>query len=367
MVRHEQVREMVQLMMRHTKTLGVRVQPVQRMCVPRRSVMTATPYGPISVKLSPYGVKPEYEDCATAARVHGVPVQTVQEGAVRAAMDFMDGGGSGMTVASEALYQRLATTIAAYPSVIVAYSGGVDSTLVAHVATQVLKERCLVVTGISPSLSGSERQLAKETAEALGFQYRCVETHELNRAGYRANAGDRCYFCKTELFERLQTLAKTEGFEAVLSGDNLDDVAPNTHRPGMRAADEWSVQKPLIDAAFTKQDVRTLAAQLGLPNARKIASPCLASRVPHGLQVDRKVLKKIEDAEAVMRRFGFDEFRVRHHGHLARLEVPQNDLSRVIEHRDALHEAIRAVGYLWVSLDLKAFRSGSLNISLNKE
>lgn len=272
-----------------------------------------------------------------------------------------------MTVVNEALYQRLADAIEAYPSAVVAYSGGVDSTLVAHVTTQVLKQRCLVVTGVSPSLSKSERALAKETAVKLGFQHRWVETHELDRPGYRANAGDRCYFCKSELFERLHTLAQSEGYDVVLSGDNLDDVAPNTHRPGMRAAQEWQVQKPLIDAAFTKQDVRELAAQLGLPNAKKIASPCLASRVPHGLKVDETVLKKIESAEAVLRQFGFDEFRVRHHGHLARLEVPAKDISRVLEVRVALYEAVRSVGYLWVSLDLREFRSGSLNISLNKE
>lgn len=267
----------------------------------------------------------------------------------------------------DARYDTLAACIRSYGSAVVAYSGGVDSTLVAVVAHRELGARALAVTGISASLSGSEREQAKRLAQDLELPHRCVDTDELARPGYRANAGDRCFHCKSELFEQLRTLAQREGFAHVLSGDNLDDVQPGGHRPGMRAAEAWSVQKPLIESGLGKEDVRALAKLLNIPNHAKVASPCLASRVPHGVAVDREVLAKIERAEAAVRGLGFSQFRVRHHGDVARLELGGTELERALAERTALVRGVKAAGYQWVTLDLAGFRSGSLNVVLRGE
>lgn len=264
-------------------------------------------------------------------------------------------------------YQRLAAEIRGYGAVVVAFSGGIDSTLVAVVAQRELGDRALAVTGVSPSLSAAEREQAGRLAATLELRHRCVDTHELRRAGYRANAGDRCFHCKSELFERLVALAEREGFHKVLSGDNRDDVVPGSHRPGMRAAESLGVASPLVTSGLGKDDVRALARALELPNHAKVASPCLASRVPHGVEVDRDVLARIEAAEAAVRSLGFEEFRVRHHGDVARLELRAADLERAVACRSELVRGVKAAGYRWVTMDLGGFRSGSLNVVLQGE
>ena len=260
----------------------------------------------------------------------------------------------------KSMLARLEQVLRAYGPTITAFSGGVDSTLVAVVSARVHGDQALAVTGVSASLAGSEREHASVLAEALGLRHRLLDTHELRRPGYQANAGDRCYHCKTELFERLRELAKREGFTTVASGDNLDDLGD--YRPGLRAAKELEVRKPLIEAELGKAQIRAIARMLGLPNHQKPAAPCLASRVPAGTRVDAEVLAKVEAAEAGVRAQGFSIFRVRHHGELARIEVAVAELPRALERRVELIAAVKRAGYLFVTLDLAGFRSGSLNV-----
>ncbi len=257
---------------------------------------------------------------------------------------------------------QLEATIRGYGPTLVALSGGVDSSLVAAVAYRVHGARSLAVTGVSPSLAAREHALATEVASRIGIPHRLLDTDEVSRPGYRANRGDRCYHCKSELFDRLVELAEREGFSAIVTGDNLDDLGG--HRPGMVAAAEHRIRHPLIECGLGKAAIRELALALGLPNHAKPAAPCLASRVPHGTPVDPRILARIEAAEAGLHSLGFDDLRVRHHGDLARLELPAERLAEALARRQELVAAIRAAGYLWVSLDLEGLASGSLNRAL---
>jgi uncharacterized protein len=263
---------------------------------------------------------------------------------------------------SSALAALEANVRAVGPSV-TAYSGGVDSTLVAVVAARVHGPAALAVTGVSASLSGTERTDAARLARELGLRHLEIETDELARPEYRANAGDRCYHCKSELYDRLLGVARAHGLAAVLSGDNLDDLGD--HRPGLRAGLERGVRRPLVDAGLGKDAVRALARELGLPNRDKPAAPCLASRVPHGRAVDASVLARIELAERAVAARGFAGFRVRDHGDVARIELLPDQMGRALVERGALVEAVRAAGYRFVALDLAGFRSGSLNVVLD--
>jgi len=260
--------------------------------------------------------------------------------------------------------ERLRATVAAFERVVVAYSGGVDSSLVLRVAHEQLGERALGVIGRSDSYAVHELELALAQADAFGARIEVVTTGELSDPAFAANDGNRCYHCKSELYRELDAVSRRIGAAAVLDGTLFDDLSD--HRPGRRAADEHDVRSPLADLGFDKADVRAAAASLGLSSHDKPASPCLASRIPYGTPVTREALERIEAAETALRALGFAELRVRHHGDTARIELPTGDLSRILEPavRADVVSAVRRAGYLFVALDLEGFRSGSLNRAL---
>jgi pyridinium-3,5-biscarboxylic acid mononucleotide sulfurtransferase len=250
------------------------------------------------------------------------------------------------------------------PSLVIAYSGGVDSAFLAWAATQVLGDQALCVTADSPSYPDRHRQMALAIAARFGLRHELLRTAELDRPEYRANAPDRCYHCKTELYGHLTALSAERGFAAVADGSNADDRGD--YRPGRRAALEFGVISPLEEAELTKDDIRALSREAGLPTWDEPASACLSSRIPYFSDVSEEKLRTIEAAEEVLRDLGFRVVRVRHHGELARIELGAAELPRLF--RDDLavraETAIRALGFRYVTVDLKGYRLGSLNEGL---
>ena len=245
----------------------------------------------------------------------------------------------------------------------VAFSGGADSTFLLAVATRALGERAMAATGVSPSLAETELAEARALAAELGVRHLVVPTHEGERPGYLRNGPDRCFFCKDELFEVLGPLAAAEGL-ALAVGTNTDDLGD--HRPGQRAAAEHGVLTPLVAARLSKAEVREGSRRLGLRTADKPAAACLASRVAYGIQVTPARLSRVERAEVLLRSFGLAQLRVRDHGDLARVEVPLEALGSLVEPgpRGRLVAGLHDLGFTWVTLDLDGFRSGSMNANL---
>jgi uncharacterized protein len=259
-----------------------------------------------------------------------------------------------------ALFERLR----ALPSLVVAYSGGVDSAYLAWAATSVLGARALAVTADSASYPERHRAMARDIAARFGLQHEIIATSELEQPAYRANNPDRCYHCKHELYTHLTALAASRGIAAVADGSNADDRGD--YRPGRQAAREFGVISPLDEVGLTKDEIRALSRAAGLPTWDEPASACLSSRIPYFSEVSEPKLRAIESAERALRDLGFRVIRVRHHGDVARIEVAREELPRLVEPAmaDRAEEAVRAAGFKYVAVDLRGYRLGSLNEAL---
>jgi uncharacterized protein len=246
-------------------------------------------------------------------------------------------------------------------SVLVAFSGGVDSSYVAYVATSELNERALCVTGESPSLAAHQRAETEALVARFGFRHEIIQTAEIEDPRYQANAGDRCYFCKAELYAKLAPLAVERGCAVVIDGSTTDDLGD--YRPGRKATAEHGVRSPLVEVGMCKTEVRELSRRAGLPTWDKPASPCLSSRIAYGTPVTIERLRTVDSGEEIMRQMGFREFRVRHHDELVRLEIAPAELDRALAREvvDELARRFRALGFRYVTLDLHGFRSGAMN------
>ncbi|MDE2869114.1 MAG: ATP-dependent sacrificial sulfur transferase LarE [Chloroflexota bacterium] len=265
----------------------------------------------------------------------------------------------------EAKTQFLQRTLGGLENAVVAYSGGVDSTFLAKMAYDALGSHALAVTAVSPSLSQAERDDAARFAAQIGIRHEFIQTRELENSAYRANDSSRCFHCKAELFDRLREFVGERGVQHMLYGPVVDDLGD--FRPGMAASRARGARAPLVEAGLRKAEVRELSRRLGLPSWDKPAVACLSSRVAYGSEVTVEKLGQIEAGEALLRAEGFRELRVRHHGSIARIEVPETELARFTqdsERRQRIIQGLKSLGFTYVTLDLQGFRSGAMNEAL---
>ena len=261
--------------------------------------------------------------------------------------------------------ESLKTIVKNTGGAVVAFSGGVDSTFLLKVAHDVLGDKVLAVTANSETYPKRELEEAKAFAKSLGIRHIVIETLELEIAGFADNPPDRCFYCKHELFSKLTEIAKANGVEYVFDGSNYDDR--NDHRPGMRAAKELGVVSPLKQAEMTKDDIREASKEFGLSTWNKPSFACLSSRFPYGTKITQEKLSVIGEAEDFIRDLGFKELRVRHHDNIARIEIGKADLERIIAYADQIVEKVKSLGFLYVTLDLAGYKTGSMNYTLSED
>jgi pyridinium-3,5-biscarboxylic acid mononucleotide sulfurtransferase len=261
-------------------------------------------------------------------------------------------------------YNELTTLIRQFDSVVVAFSAGVDSTLLVKASVDALgTDKVIAATGLSDTYPDEEMQEARELAQELGVEHVLCKTEELTDPRYAQNSHQRCFFCKSELYSHLDRVREQRRFQIVIDGTNVDDLGD--HRPGLRAARNLGVRSPFEEISMTKDEIRQISNELGLRTWDKPAFACLSSRFPYGTPITVEKLKQVAEAERVLRQLGFRGFRVRHHEQIARIEVPPEDFPRIVEHHDEIVTGVKAAGYRFVTLDLKGYTSGSLNDELS--